>query len=291
MSGNSKKKIAFNYFGGKFSYIDEIYPYFPAEFVHLVELFAGSAVLSLNYEGNCIRTLNEINSDVTNFFTVLRDDRDELLTRLRFTPVSKKEYDDSWNCQSPDHVERARTFYVRLRQSYMGLGSQRRNKGWHLCRKSLYCNGGETVSRWNNSFEKLYEIAEILGSNYQITNYSYEECLERIDFPEAFFYADPPYPNESRSSHDDYKFDFTDADHYELAERLHEIQGKVMISGYNCDLMNELYADWEKVVLSTKRNNYRKTPVQECIWFNYPLSHTRKAQLSLDFSEILKPTT
>ena len=289
MSGNSKKKIAFNYFGGKFSYIDEIYPYFPAEFVHLEQLFAGSAVLSLNYDGNCIRTLNEINSDITNFFMVLRDHRDELLTRLRLTPVSKQEYDEAWNYQSRDHIENARRFYVRIRQSYMGLGSQRKNKGWHLTKTHMNCNGGETVSRWNNSFEKLFEIAEILGSNYQITNYSYEECLERIDFEDAFFYADPPYPNESRSSHGDYKFDFKDSDHYELSDRLHQAKGKVMISGYNCDLMNDLYADWEKVVLSNKRNNYRKTPVQECIWFNYPLASTKKAQLSFEFSEILNP--
>lgn len=285
MSGNSKKKIAFNYFGGKFLFIDEIYPYFPAEFTHLCELFAGSAVLSLNYERNVIKTLNEINGDVTNFFEVLRDHRDELLIRLRLTPVSLQEYDQSWNAHPSDKVENARRFYIRLRQSYMGLGSQRKNKGWHLCRKNLNCNGGETVSRWNNSFEKLLAIAEVL-SDCQITNYSYEECLSRLDYTEVFFYADPPYPKESRSSHNDYKFDFTDDDHYKLAERLHGAKGMVMISGYNCKLMNDLYGDWHKEVLPTKRNNYRKTPVQECIWFNYPVSKTQKAQYEFEF-----PTT
>jgi len=291
MSGNSKKKIAFNYFGGKFSYIDEIYPYFPAEFVHLVELFAGSAVLSLNYEGNCIKTINEINGDVTNFFYVLREYPQFLLGQLRLTPVSNQEYINSWNMDISDPVEKARRFYVRLRQSYMGLGSQRKNKGWHMAKKKANCNGGETVSRWNNSFKKLGEIADILRENYQITNYSYEECLERIDFEDAFFYADPPYPNESRSSHDDYKFDFKDNDHCELSDRLHQAKGKVMISGYNCNLMNDLYGDWQKVVLTTKRNNYRKTPVQECIWFNYSLAETRKAQLAFEFSDLLNPIT
>ncbi len=286
MSGNSKKKIAFNYFGGKFSYIDEIYPYFPAEFDHLIELFAGSAVLSINYTRPCIKTLNEINSDITNFFSVLRDHRDELLSRLRLTPVSKSEYDLAWNYHPTDNIENARRFYVRLRQSFYGLGTQRKNKGWHLTKTHINCNGGETVSRWNNSFDKLLDIAEELGSNYQITNYSYEKCIDKIDFKGAFFYADPPYHPKSRSSHNDYKFDFSDADHVELASKLHAIKGKVMISGYNCDFMDDHYSDWNKVILSAKRNNYRKTPVQECIWFNYPISSTVKAQYEIEFPKL-----
>ena len=287
MSGNSKKKIAFNYFGGKFSYIEEIYPYFPSDFTHLIELFAGSAVLSLNYEGSCIKTLNEINGDVTNFFRVLRDHHEELLRRLKLTPVSKEEYDLSWNYHPTDNIENARRFYVRLRQSFYSLGSQRKNKGWHLATKKVNCNGGETVSRWNNSFEKLSAIAEVLRRSCQITNYSYEECIERIDFENAFFYADPPYPNESRTSHSDYKFDFSDDDHYRLSERLHQLKGKVMISGYNCNMMNDLYYDWQKIVLPSKRNNFRKTPVQECIWFNDTLASTKKAQFQFEFNSEL----
>lgn len=48
MSGNSKKLIAFNYFGGKFTFMDEIYNHFPVEFNHMCELMSGSAVLSIN---------------------------------------------------------------------------------------------------------------------------------------------------------------------------------------------------------------------------------------------------
>lgn len=54
MSGNNSKKIAFNYFGGKFSFIEYLYENFPPKFTHLVDLFAGSMVVSLNYRGNVI---------------------------------------------------------------------------------------------------------------------------------------------------------------------------------------------------------------------------------------------
>ena len=54
MSGNKDKLIAFNYFGGKFTWLEYLYKYFPDNFTHLVDLFAGSMVVSLNYNGKVI---------------------------------------------------------------------------------------------------------------------------------------------------------------------------------------------------------------------------------------------
>ena len=42
MSGNRNKLIAFNYFGGKFTWLEYLYTNFPRDFTHLVDLFAGS---------------------------------------------------------------------------------------------------------------------------------------------------------------------------------------------------------------------------------------------------------
>lgn len=38
MSGNKDKLIAFNYFGGKFTWLEYLYKYFPDKFTHLVDL-------------------------------------------------------------------------------------------------------------------------------------------------------------------------------------------------------------------------------------------------------------
>lgn len=96
MSGNKNKIIAFNYFGGKFTWIEHLYAHFPNYFNHLVDLFAGSFVVSLNYQGKCIKTANEINEDVTNFFQVLRDKPEELLHKLTLTPISNAEYNNCY---------------------------------------------------------------------------------------------------------------------------------------------------------------------------------------------------
>lgn len=268
MSHDSSKVIAFNYFGGKFTWLNYLYDHFPMEFNHLVDLFAGSMVVSINYKGRVIKTANELNSDITNFFQVLRDHENELIRLLLLTPCSKLEYDNSWE-PSENKIEQARRFYVRVRQSFFGLGAQRVNKGWHMAKQHVNAHGGETVSRWNNAINNLHEVANIIRSDFQITNYDYAYCIDKIDFEKAFFYADPPYTKRSRKSYNDYKFEFTDLQHEQLSDRLHHISGLAMVSGYDCDLMNDLYKDFYKTKFPIKKNNIRSGEVQEVIFTNY----------------------
>ena len=273
MSGNKDKIIAFNYFGGKFTWLEHLYKNFPPQFEHLVDLFAGSMCVSLNYKGRCIKTANEINRDITNFFEVLRDSEDRLIELLELTPISEAEYNNCWQ-ESDDKIEQARRFYVRVRQSFYGLGAQRENKGWHMAKSHVNAQGGETVSRWNNAIPKLRDVAEVIRCNFQIMNRSYAECIDKIDNPNAFFYCDPPYPLECRKSKNDYKCEFTDDDHRALAEKLHSIKGLAMVSGYDCPLMQELYGDWNKIAFPKKQNNIRSSEVQEVIWINYRIPNT-----------------
>ena len=276
MSGNKNKQIAFNYFGGKFTWLEYLYANFPSGFTHLVDLFAGSMVVSLNYPGKVIKTANEINGEITNFFRMLRDREEDLVRLLRLTPCSELEYDSCWNTDGADDIERARRFYVRVRQSFFGLGCQRSNKGWHMTKKHVNAQGGETVSRWKNGVENLHEIARSIRNNFQIINGHYMDCIDKIDCSEVFFYCDPPYPEESRNSKGAYLFDFSDKDHTDLADKLHRIKGRAMISGYECQMMNDLYGDWRKEKFPVKRNNIRSgivngsgTLMQECVWMNY----------------------
>lgn len=268
MFHDSSKVIAFNYFGGKFTWLNYLYDHFPMEFNHLVDLFAGSMVVSINYKGRVIKTANELNSDITNFFQVLRDHENELIRLLLLTPCSKLEYDNSWE-PSENKIEQARRFYVRVRQSFFGLGAQRVNKGWHMAKQHVNAHGGETVSRWNNAINNLHEVANIIRSDFQITNYDYANCIDKIDFDKAFFYADPPYTKRSRKSYNDYKFEFTDLQHEQLSDKLHHISGLAMVSGYDCDLMNDLYNDFYKTKFPIKKNNIRSGDVQEVIFTNY----------------------
>lgn len=268
MSGNKNKKIAFNYFGGKFTWLDYLYDHFPKDFNHLVDVFGGSFCVSLNYKGRVIKTANELNEDITNFFEVLRNNESELIRLLLLTPCSNLEYNNCWEA-SADKIENARRFYVRVRQSFFGLGAQKKNKGWHMAKTQVNAKGGETVSKWNNAIEKLHDVADIIRSNFQITNFDFSQCIDKIDSKKTFFYCDPPYPEETRASFNDYKFEFSTDKHIYLAEKLHAIKGLAMVSSYNSQLYNDLYRDWLKIELPIKKNNIRSSEVQEVIWTNY----------------------
>ncbi|MFV9549653.1 DNA adenine methylase [Algibacter sp. PT7-4] len=274
MSGNINKKIAFNYFGGKFTWLENLYNYFPEKITHLADGFGGSFAVTLNYEGKVVKTVNEINSDITNFFEVLRDYEDQLISKLKLTPFSRQEYDNCWEYH-PDKVERARRFYVRIRQSFFSLGASRKNKGWQMALTKCNSKGGETVSKWNNAIPKLHDVALELRKNIQITNYNIFEFIQKLDFENIFFYFDPPYLPETRNSKNDYVFEFTTKQHIQLAETAHKIKGKAMISGYESDMYNELYHDWTKIVFPSKKNNIRSGLVTEVIWFNYPIEETK----------------
>jgi hypothetical protein len=63
----------------------------------------------------------------------------------------------------------------------------------------------------------------------------------------------------------------TDDDHRELARVLHSVQGKVALSGYHCDLMRELYCDWNYIEAPAKLCHSIKTERIEVLWINYEL--------------------
>jgi len=279
MSGNKSKLIAFNYFGGKFSWVDYLIKYFPKH-EHFIDVFAGSLAVTLNKKPSKIETVNDINSEVVNFFEVLRNNSAELIELLQLTPVSREEYNICWNQSKDDsNIERARKFYVRVRQSFFGLGIQRKNKGWNMALKQSGAQGGETVSKWKNALEKLPHVVDRLKL-LQIENRDWRVVIESMDYTGAFFYCDPPYPHECRTGKNDYKYEFQNSDHKDLAEVLHKIKGKAMISSYDCPLMRDLYSDWFMISFPSKKNNIRSTSVQECIWTNYN-SKNINGQLSI----------
>ena len=83
---------------------------------------------------------------------------------------------------------------------------------------------------------------------------------------DVFFYADPPYLHGTRKNYL-YKHEMEDAEHIELLEMLREHPGKVMISGYDNDLYNNLLQGWKKVSLATQAEGGLKRT--ETLWMNY----------------------
>ena len=66
------KKIAFGWYGGKFSHLDFLLPYLPNDARHFCDVFGGSAAVLINREPAPVETYNDLDSELVNFFATLR---------------------------------------------------------------------------------------------------------------------------------------------------------------------------------------------------------------------------
>lgn len=265
------KKIAFGWYGGKFSHLDWLLPLLP-EATHYCEPFGGSAAVLINRSPSPVETYNDIDSELVNFFRVLRDQREQLIEAIGLTPFSREELRLATVQQPEDlsDLERARRFFVRARQVRTGLAQTASEGRWAHCLLTSRAGMGGAVSRWLGSVEGLSEIVQRL-LRVQIENAPALEVIARYDSSETLFYCDPPYLHGTRGDSKAYGFELSDAEHEALAHTLKNVRGKVAISGYASDLYEDLYAGWTRVEAPSKQIHSSKGERAEVLWVNYEL--------------------
>ncbi len=273
------KRIAFGWYGGKYSHLDWLLPLLPAT-THYCEPFGGSAAVLINRDPSPLETYNDIDGDVVNFFRVLRDQHEELIKAIGLTPFSREELRlaTTETESTLSDLERARRFFVRARQVRTGLAQTASEGRWAHCKLTSRAGMAGAVSRWLGSVEGLSEIVQRL-LRVQIENAPALEVIARYDSSETLFYCDPPYPHDSRTDRRAYGFEMSDSDHRALAAMLHSVKGEVAVSGYHGTLMNELYGDWRCIEAPSKKahstntgTNSGKQARVEVLWVNYKLS-------------------
>ncbi|WP_066383088.1 MULTISPECIES: DNA adenine methylase [unclassified Anabaena] len=266
------KKIAFGWYGGKYSHLDWLLPLLPKT-IHYCEPFGGSAAVLLNREPSPVETYNDIDGQVVNFFRVLRDQKDQLIEAIGLTPFSREEFRIAIAKEEKglSDLEKARRFFVRARQVRTGLAQTASIGRWAHCKLTSRAGMAGAVSRWLGSVEDLPEIVQRL-LRVQIENDRAIEIIQRYDSPETLFYCDPPYPHDSRGDSKAYAYEMTDDEHRQLANVLRAVKGKVALSGYDCQLMQELYGDWNCIKAPLKQCHSIKELRQEVLWLNYDLT-------------------
>ena len=269
VSRRRTKRIAFGWYGGKYSHLDWLLPLLP-ECRHYCEPFAGSAAVLLNRDPSPVETYNDIDGEVVNFFCVLRNDADNLVRLIALTPFSREEYYDAVN--GPDgetsDLERARRFFVRARQTRTGLAQTATLGRWANCKNTSRAGMSGVVSRWLGSVDALPEIAERL-LRVQIENRPAMDVIRLYDSAETLFYCDPPYLHATRGDSKAYGFEMNELEHRTLARVLNGIKGKAAVSGYRCDLLDKLYAGWRRYDAEPKNCHSIKDMRQESLWMNY----------------------
>jgi DNA adenine methylase len=266
-----KKLIVFGWYGGKFSHLKWLLPLLP-RCHHYCEPFAGSAAVLLNREPSPVETYNDIDGEVANFFRVLREQKERLIEAIGLTPFSREEFyravSVNGNAKQLSNLESARLFFVRARQARTGLAQTASLGRWANCKNTSRANMSGVVSRWLGSVEDLPEIALRL-LRVQIENRPAAEAIKLYDDRNTLFYCDPPYVHSTRGDAKAYGFEMKDGEHRDLARALIHAEGKVAVSGYRCDLMDELYKGWRCEESPPKTCHSIKKVRTEVLWMNY----------------------
>lgn len=241
-----------------------------------VDVFGGSGIVSINVKKD-LRIYNDINSNLVNFFNVLKNKelRDQLIEKLTLTLYSYEIYKKAQEniSSSKDLVEKALNFYIATMQSRNSVGAMKINQSW---RCSTTKNGtrrgmAQAVSSWlknidenlPNSIERFREL--------QVTNEDVFSCIEKWDTKDTIFYLDPPYIQEIRVSKNVYNNEFTLQEHKNLVNRLLNIKGAAILSGYDSRIYDKLLENgWNKenFNISTSTSLKHINPKRnECLWF------------------------
>ncbi len=268
-SNGQRRKIAFGWYGGKFSHLDFILPNIPLDAKHFCDVFGGSAAVLINRPPAPVETYNDIDSELVNFFETLRDDGQELIRAISLTPFSREELARA--CEYERGLtkrERARRFFVRARQTRTGLAQRSSEGRWAHCVLTSRAGMAGAVSRWLGSVDGLAEITLRL-QRVQIENAPALEVIRRYDTPDTLFYLDPPYVHSSRGDTAAYECEMTDDEHVELADALWSIRGRAVLSGYRTPLYDRLFKGWRRIDAPVRTANSVRQPRQESLWVNF----------------------
>lgn len=271
-------KPPFAYYGGKQRIIKKILLYIPQHEVY-AEPFAGSATMFFakpdppeKIKSRYIEAINDINSEVYNFFVILRDRPEELYHLIEHSLYSQEEHRKAKQYNGDDDLLRAYYFYINISQSYLNV----LNKGWGT---SLYIN---LVKHYKNKKEILPKCTERIKSCH-IANEDALRFIERWDSPRTFFYCDPPYPNSDQGHYSGY----TQEDFERLIDALDKAEGSFILSCFHNDAVPK---EWQKVEIeaaygaSKFENGKRVKYKTECIWIRHA-----KNEVNQDRPQLIQP--
>jgi DNA adenine methylase len=268
---------AFGYFGSKKRLAVELCSQLPPHHAW-VEMFCGSAALTLAKPPTPIEIINDLDKEIVNFFEQLRKNEKKLCRLIALTPYAREELHRARiSQQKPSDLERARRFLVSSMMAINGVFGEER--GGFSYSDSYTRDGRDArVNRWYNLPDRISKAAERLRS-VRVENKDAKDLLEQyLHRPATLVYLDPPYLADRTNgyNHDENNPEFHRA-LLKLACRAHCM---IFISGYENDLYRGLLTrknGWsQRSIEATTRDSsgqiHKRT---EVVWMN---KHFQKAQ-------------
>lgn len=263
-----KLRPLFKNHGGKFYLAPWIINHFPANYEDLkfVETSGGAASILLNKKPSKIDIYNDFNPKIANVFHCMKHNPEEFINSINQIDYSEKSFKEALKVPFEyGNVQSAIAELVSRRMSRGGLG---KHFSW-----SRRLRGGRPGDE--NAWETFKNLLPLINKRLQNVEIQCNDQLKVIkdnDSPDTLFYCDPPYVHSTRSAPNAYELEMTDNQHKELGETLNSIQGKALISGYDCPLYQSMFKNW-RCTAKTVKNNAGQTKTKssriEVLWLNY----------------------
>jgi DNA adenine methylase len=261
---NKPTRPALRYHGGKWKLAPWIIEHFPPHKLY-VEAFGGGCSVLLQKPRSHGEVYNDLDGRVVDFFRVLRDAElsEQLINSLQLTPFSRDEFDLAYE-PTPDRLEAARRLAC---QAFMSHGSawHRRKTGFRSkARNEYYVNSSTDWARYPETLRHIVERFQ----GVVIENRPAVDVMQAQDGDEVLHYLDPPYVPETYKNREEmvYLYDMTREEHEELLKAATTLRGMVIVSGYRCELYDDLLSGWRR--FDTEHRADKAKVTVESIWLN-----------------------
>lgn len=254
-------KTPITYYGGKQTLVSRLLPLIPPHRLYCEPFFGGGALFFTKPRSE-VEVINDLNSEVINFYQVVQTGFKALEKEIRATPHSRDLFKQARvvyeHPELFDEVKRAWAFWTLANQGFAGMVTS-----WGFGKT----NAKEmSLARKREGFTKVY--ADRLKS-VQIECNDALKVIDRCDAKDTFFYVDPPYFNSDMGHYKGY----TEEDFTALLERLRKVKGRFLLSSYPSTVLNKYIKKYkwksqriEKAVAVTKLTSKKKT---EMLIYNY----------------------
>ena len=240
----------FAWIGGKNRLAKWIISNFPLDYRKMtyVEVFGGAGWVLIKKESSLVEIYNDNDELLVNLFIVLRDHFQEFRRRAYRTLHSRRLFQMALQQiregYFKDNIDKAVCYAIVVVQSFSGTQN---SWGYYISANTRKSSS----TRWLPFLRRLNQIRYRL-STVQIECLDFRKIISKYDTPNTLFYLDPPYVGKEHY----YRTGFTKKDHIELAEILKTIKGKFVLSYYPCELVEELYKDFNWQTKEVSKSSY-----------------------------------
>lgn len=234
-----------------------------------LEPFGGAASVLLNKPVSPDEIYADLNKDIVNLMRQIQQNILALCERLRDIKCEESVFREWKSKNCTEEFESAIKTFVLHRMSRGGVG------GTFSKSTRKYRDMYEHESSWFSGIDNLFNISKRL-ENVKIMCSKATDLINEFDSEKSLIYLDPPYLRSLRSTPwSAYTVEMDDSEHEDLLNLCKTCKSKIVISGYQSELYDDMLSDWTKLKKSSFLHSGHVKPgsvkkkAEECVWKNF----------------------